>query len=1031
MAQSSFNNSSMDCHTLLNRNATSDPINYANITSIGLDDDLDPDYNLASFDNNMPYYFLENAFNDLIIRDNLQLNIKILHVNIRSYSKNHASLWQYLDNLESKFHIIAFTETWTTPNTEDQLFHPGYKTYAKSRLTGQGGGVAIFVNESIQSNLFDQLPNNLCSFESIFVQITNPSSKPILIGSLYRPPDGDLDLFLNELENTMTILNRLRFTTYLCGDYNLNLLNIDSHNKTNDFLNLMATFLFRPLIQAPTRITHSSSTLIDNIFTNSLTSKECPGILLTDISDHLPIFTIFTIIATIPNNLGKSKYVTYRPKPINALTDLTNDLINEDWTETLSLEDPDHILSSFNTKIYALYNKNYPLTTKKARIYKTKLKPWMSPSLIKSCKTKNKLYKIYLQSKSNIALDKYKQYKNKLTNILRKCEKSYYTNMLELHKNNLRETWKLLKTVLNHHTTNYTNIPLKINGILVDDTTMVVNEFNTYFANIGPKMAATVSPTNLRYTEFLTNPNPNTMFLNPITAEEINNIIINLKDTKPYDHYEMPIEIIKKISHIISEPLTHLFNQSFVTGIFPTVMKQAIISPIYKSGDCYDLANYRPISKLTCYSKILERAMYNRLSNFLENNDLLYNKQFGFRKNHSTSYAIMEVVDKITEAIDKRQITIGVFLDLSKAFDTIKHDILINKLEYYGVRGIPLDWFKSYLTNRTQRVRLGDTLSNVASILCGVPQGSILGPLLFLIYINDITYCSNKLLMYLFADDTTVFITASNYYNLIDEMNEELQKLTDWFCANLLSLNIKKTNYMIFSGPNKKIESNLNHNIIINNKPIDRVPQVKFLGIIIDEHLTWHSHIFLVKNKVAKAIGIIKKLKVILPNRTLKTLYNTLLLPHLNYGTSIWGGGYKTSLMPILLLQKKVIRIIEGLHYQAKTAETFKKLNILTIFNLYKFQVFTFMYQSHNNSLPKIFNNYFTVNTNIHNHYTRSSQNLHLIQYRTNVRSFSIRMAGPRLWNSIDIATRECKTIHSFKKAVKLKLLDGQNSDEH
>src|ERR1700733_12446075 len=905
MAQIVPNPGDADGQIHLGKGVIFDPLSYANATSVGLDDDIDPDSNLAIVETNTPYYFLEKEFNELIDRDNLQHNIKILNLNIRSYSKNSNLLWQYLDNLEAKFHVITLTETWTTEDNEDLLNYPGYKTFAKSRIGGKdgGGGVAVLVNESLQCKLCDQLPINMSSFEAIFIHITGPNSGPLLIGSLYRPPDGNLELFHSELEKILNVVDKIKGTAYICGDYNLNLLNLDTHKQTEDFFNLMSTFLFRPLIQAPTRITSSSSTLIDNIFTNSLSTKECPGILIADISDHLPVFTI---IASKPLNIGKPKYITYRHKQTNALLNFTNDLAKEEWTETLSLKDPDHILLSFKSKLLNSYNNNYPLITRKAKIYKTKLKAWMSPSLIKSCKTKNKLYKTYLQLKTNSSLIKYKTYKNKLTNILRECEKHYYANMLELHKNNLKETWKVIKTVLSHHTTNYTNIPLMINGILVDDNLMIANEFNQYFAAIDPKMAANVPPTNLSHTKFLDNHNPKTMFLKPATPEEISDIILNLKDTTPYDYNELPIDIIKKISMNIVEPLTHLFNQSFLSGIFPKDMKQALISPIYKAGDCYDVANYRPISKLSCYSKMLEKAMHNRLLAFLENDNLLYNKQFGFRKNHSTIYAVMEVIDKITEAIDNRQFTIGVFLDLSKAFDTIRHDILINKLEYYGVRGIPLDWFKSYLSNRTQQVRIGTTLSTIVSILCGVPQGSILGPLLFLVYINDITKCSTKLLMYLFADDTTVFITASNYLNIMAEMNDELKLLTEWFNANLLSLNANKTNYMVFSSSNKIIESNLNHNIIINNKIISRVSQTKFLGIIIDEHLTWHPHITLVKNKVAKIIGIVKKLKYTLPSRTLKTLYNSLILPHLSYGNIIWGGGYKTTLMPILILQKKL-----------------------------------------------------------------------------------------------------------------------------
>lgn len=1009
-------------------NPVIDPINpsicHLNETFIGLTDETDPDLNLLNFNSNPSAYYLEESFNNLTIKNNLQNNIKILHINIRSYSKNQAGLWTYIDNLNSKFHIIALTEIWTNPNNEDLLYRPGYKTFTKSRLNRDGGGVALLVDESFQSELFTSAPDVITAFEWVSVLITPPSSKPFLVGSVYRPPDSDLIKFQTDLEDFMTSLDKYNKTSYLCGDFNLNLLNIDSHYQTNDFLNLMSTHLFRPLISVPTRITATSSTLIDNIFTNSFNTKDYPGVFMTDISDHLPIFAIIDLKTIITS---KVKFISYRPTSDNLINGFINTLNNENWSEMIKLKDPDHILESFNNKLFSLYESHFPLITKKARQYKNKMKPWMSPSLIKSCKTKNKLYKTYLTTRTDLALYKYKIYKNKLTTILRKCEKQYYADKLELYKSNLRETWRILKVVLNHQAGNHVNIPLKINETLIDDPNIISNEFNDYFVSIGPKMAESVPLANHNYLHYLNNPLSKSMFLNPVTTDEVNDIILNLKTTKPYDSAELPINIIKKISSLISKPLVYLINQSFVTGIVPKTMKIAVISPIFKAGDIHDKKNYRPISKLTIFSKILERAMHTRLNAFLERNKLLHNNQFGFRKNHSTTHALIEVVDKISEAIDDRKITVGVFLDLSKAFDTIKHDILFSKLAHYGIRGVALDWFKSYFTDRFQQVKYFNSLSKLALIRCGVPQGSILGPLLFLIYINDITTCSNKLTMYLFADDTTVFITNFNYPHLINTINKELMLLSNWLNSNFLSLNTKKSNYIVFTGPRIIILDDHNLTININNNPIERVSQSKFLGILIDEHLSWHPHITLVKNKLAKSIGILKRLKHTLPSRILKTLYNTLMLPHLNYGTILWASGYKTPITPLLLLQKKIIRIIAGQHYLASTINLFPRFNILNIFDLYKLQVASFMYLFHNNYLPTNFSNYFKTNNSIHSHNTRASINLHIESCRTNIRYFTIRMAGPRIWNNLDSCTRASISIHSFKRALKKILLNESN----
>ena len=327
--------------------------------------------------------------------------------------------------------------------------------------------------------------------------------------------------------------------------------------------------------------------------------------------------------------------------------------------------------------------------------------------------------------------------------------------------------------------------------------------------------------------------------------------------------------------------------------------------PIYKKDDAEIYSNYRPVSVLPSFSKILERLIFNRCVDHLDKHDILNEKQFGFRKNHSTYMAIIELIDKINNAVEKRETTLALYLDLSKAFDTIDHNILLYKLEHYGFRGIVLNWFRSYLSNRTQYVYYNNCKSEKLDVTCGVPQGSILGPLLFILYINDIVNTSNMLQFILFADDTTILFSDKDISSKIDLINTELKEVTNWFKTNKLSVNASKTNFMIMGTTHQTSKPKNNIKVILDNVELSRVNKTKFLGVLIDENLTWKDHIDAISKTMSRNIGIINKLKHFVPKRILLSLYYTLVMPYLNYGILAWGNSCKTYLNKLLKLQKR------------------------------------------------------------------------------------------------------------------------------
>ena len=413
----------------------------------------------------------------------------------------------------------------------------------------------------------------------------------------------------------------------------------------------------------------------------------------------------------------------------------------------------------------------------------------------------------------------------------------------------------------------------------------------------------------------------------------------------------------------------------------------------------------------------MEKLVHKRLYNFMHSQSVLYPGQYGFRTKHSTIHAVTEFVNDTIEGFENKKHTIGVFLDLSKAFDTIDHNILLQKLEWYGVRGIALDWFRNYLLDRKQYVLYDKTASLVKDIPCGVPQGSVLGPLLFIIYTNDLPNCLNVCKAILFADDTTIYCSSNNIQDLYIKANYELESLSEWFRSNKLSLNVSKTNFVIFN--HNKIDIPENLTMKIGNENIERKNSVKFLGMIIDSKLEWKEHISCVKNKISSGIYAINKVKHILNHRHLTTLYFSLIHPYLDYGISLWGSTHNTYLKRLVTVQKKAIRIITNANYNSHSDPLFKKTNILKLDNLYELSVSKYMYALNNGTLPINLANAFSQNRDIHRYNTRNQLNPHIQSRRTNIASRNIKHRGPDIWCNIPNEIKTSKTIKSFTNRIK------------
>ena len=521
----------------------------------------------------------------------------------------------------------------------------------------------------------------------------------------------------------------------------------------------------------------------------------------------------------------------------------------------------------------------------------------------------------------------------------------------------------------------------------------------------------------------MNNPNESSMFFSPITEDEVVKIIKTLDARKSAGHDNIPILIIKKLANELSIPLTYIFNLSLSSGIVPEQLKIARVVPIHKKEGKDVFNNYRPISVLPGFSKILERLVFNRCIAFLNKHNILYDDQFGFRPKHSTNMAIIKLVNKIVQAANNDEITAGLFLDLSKAFDTIKHDILLDKMAHYGIRGLALEWFRNYLSNRKQFVDYNSHNSELKLINTGMPQGSILGPLGFIIYVNDIPNSVPNLSLILYADDTSAFTSHKDISTLNNIMNDGLFKLNKWFQSNKLSLNTKKSNVMLFGTHIKTNQYRNELKVSIENAEIECVNACKFLGVTIDQNLTWENHINQLTKKCSSSIGMLFKVKNFLPETALLSLYNTLVLSHINYGITAWSSAGISAKTRLHILQKRALRAISHSEFRSHSNPLFIKYNQLKIDELCKLNIGTFMYKYSNNILPSTFNLMFITNADTHNYNTRFANNYKYPNNKLEFGKKSVSYHGVKVWNDISDRIKNSNNVKCFKSNYKKHLV--------
>lgn len=845
---------------------------------------------------------------------------KLLCLNIRSISKNFDGLITLLSRIKLDMDFVILTECWLSHCRDNLPSLSNYNIHHSTDDYNQNDGVVVFINNSVTCSVLEPVfPEANC----LVIKVSNHTA----IIALYRPHCFKLNVpyFLTSLNSILQTLVSFP-NIILVGDINIDIATNNTEAYCGDYLNLLAMHGMLPAHTLPTRKT----SCLDHFILRTKKSSSS-FVLHSSITDHDAIMLCIDL-----------KQPNYVPKVCSKIdyVGMNISMDSLDFSPIILCDDPNiaanllvNLLSNAlisNTKLLRL-----PRRTRT-------IKPWITIGLLRCVRNRDNMHKKLKRCPGdNILSITYRRYRNFCNNILKKVKREYLTKEIRKACTDSRKLWDIIKT-----NTNTKKLKDSASNLISASTpSLSVNSVNEYFVNIGKSLAERVQLNNNHNIDsFTQSPVLESIVMFDTDEDEVEKLILSLKNSCTVGWDGISSRILKQYKNTLVPPITHICKLSLSKGIFPDAFKRAIIKPIFKAGSRNLVSNYRPISILPSLSKILERIMNVRLIKYLEGNNLLSPRQYGFRATKSTADAIHDLTDFIVTNLDGSKKCLSVFLDLAKAFDTVPIPLLLKKLERMGIRGLQLSLFQSYLSCRSQCVQIDNHRSADLPIHYGIPQGSILGPSLFLIFINDL--CNLQLTngkIVSFADDTALVFEADSLQDVFKFAQDGLNLVLDWLAHNHLTINAEKTKYMLFS-----IRNTLQHNFNLTAHScqsylltgcscpsLENVPTIKYLGLNLDQNLNFKSHINLLSSRIRKLIFIFKTLRNIADYRVLKMVYYALCQSILTYCITTWGGVHKTSLKKLEVSQRALLKVATFRSFDFPTFDLYRNCKVLTVRQLF------------------------------------------------------------------------------------------------